>query len=97
MTRPVKLDLETVGKFVSAHDGWHTDADALEKIFTFPTYGAGLAFAVHLGFAADKRDHHPELNIGWGKVGVRWTTHDAGGITALDLEMAEVADHAYGR
>ncbi|MEO5768634.1 MAG: 4a-hydroxytetrahydrobiopterin dehydratase [Polyangia bacterium] len=97
MKRPTKLDLEAVENFISAHEGWHTDGDALEKTFAFPTYGAGVAFAVHLGFAADKRDHHPELNIAWGKVCVRWTTHDAGGVTALDLEMAEVADQAYGR
>jgi 4a-hydroxytetrahydrobiopterin dehydratase len=41
---------------------------------------------------AEKRDHHPDVTIGWGKARVLWTTHDAGGVTDLDLALAEATD-----
>jgi 4a-hydroxytetrahydrobiopterin dehydratase len=50
---------------------------------------------VRLAFAAEKRDHHPDLHVLWGRVRVDWSTHDAGGITALDTELAEIADRIY--
>jgi pterin-4a-carbinolamine dehydratase len=46
------------------------DSDALTKTYSFEHYGAAIAFAVHVGFAAEKRDHHPEMHISWGKVEV---------------------------
>jgi 4a-hydroxytetrahydrobiopterin dehydratase len=94
-TRPVR-DTAAGERFVAEHPGWTIVSEGLEKTYPFTEYGAALAFALRVGMAADKRDHHPDLHISWGKVGVRWTTHDAGGITALDLEMAKVGDSAYG-
>lgn len=95
MERPQKVSQDVVGGFLASHQGWRAEGDHLEKSYAFPYYGAGIAFAVHVGFVAEKKDHHPDLHISWGKVLVRWTTHDAGGITALDLEMAELTDRAY--
>ncbi|RYE92070.1 MAG: 4a-hydroxytetrahydrobiopterin dehydratase, partial [Myxococcales bacterium] len=43
-------------------------------------------------FVAEKYDHHPDLEVRHGKVDVRWTTHDARGLTALDLAQAERTD-----
>ncbi|MBC8131598.1 MAG: 4a-hydroxytetrahydrobiopterin dehydratase [Deltaproteobacteria bacterium] len=97
MERPAKLVTSTVEQFLSSHDGWKVAGEALEKTYAFPSYGPTVAFAVHIGFAAEKRDHHPDLHISWGKVLVRWTTHDAGGITSLDVELAELCDNAYHR
>jgi 4a-hydroxytetrahydrobiopterin dehydratase len=69
---------------------------ALGRTFRFPDYPAGIAFAVRVGFAAEARNHHPDLHIGWARVQVLWSTHDAGGITALDAEMAEQTDTLAG-
>ena len=55
-------------------------------------FAQAMAFAVRLGMLAEKRDHHPDLTIGWGKATVLWTTHDAGGITELDLTLAAASD-----
>jgi 4a-hydroxytetrahydrobiopterin dehydratase len=41
---------------------------------------------------AEKRDHHPDILVGWGRTRVLWTTHDAGGITQLDLDLATATD-----
>ena len=62
------------------------------SILAFPDFASALAFVVRLGCLAEKKDHHPDIELGWGKVRVLWTTHDAGGLTRLDLEMAEAAD-----
>lgn len=64
----------------------------MTKRFAFPDFGGSMAFAVRVGFEAEKRDHHPDLTIGWGRADVLWTTHDAGGITELDLALAERCD-----
>ena len=92
MTRQAKLSDEAIGAFLGAHAGWERADGALARTFAFDSYGAGIAFVVAVGFAAEARDHHPELVVGWRKVKVAWSTHDAGGVTALDVEMAERSD-----
>jgi 4a-hydroxytetrahydrobiopterin dehydratase len=93
-----KLPDEALSAFLSAHPGWSRldePGPALSKTFSFKDYAAGIAFVVRLAFAAEKRDHHPDLRVHWGRVRVDWSTHDAGGITAVDTEMAETADQIY--
>ena len=84
-----RLRDEDVTAFLEKHAGWAKKGEAIARTFKFDDYGGGLGFAVRVGLAAEKRDHHPDLFVGWGRVEVAWTTHDAGGVTALDLEMAE--------
>lgn len=92
MARPQKLETADVETWLAAHSGWAKDGDAIAKRFTFPDFSAALGFAVRVGMLAEKRDHHPDLLVAWGKATVLWTTHDAGGITRLDLELAEATD-----
>jgi 4a-hydroxytetrahydrobiopterin dehydratase len=97
MTKRQKLSDEAVGAFLDNHRGWEraTNPDgtaALARTFAFPDYAAGIAFVVGVGFAAEARDHHPDIHVGWRRVRVVWSTHDAGGITAFDLELAERTD-----
>ncbi len=92
MTSRAKLTDEAIAAFLAAHPGWERADEALVRTFAFDSYAAGIAFVVRLGFAAEARDHHPDLFVGWRKVKVSWSTHDAGGITAHDTEMAERTD-----
>ena len=92
MTRPTKLERADVDAWLAAHSGWERDGEALVRSYKLADFGAALAFAVRLGMIAEKRDHHPDILIGWGKARVLWTTHDAGGISGLDLELAEATD-----
>jgi 4a-hydroxytetrahydrobiopterin dehydratase len=92
MARPTKLDRPDVDAWLAAHAGWEREGDALVRSYKLADFGAALGFAVRLGMIAEKRDHHPDILIGWGKARVLWTTHDAGGITRLDLELAEATD-----
>lgn len=74
-------------------DGWSRDGDALVKEFRFGDYLAGLAFASGIGVIAEGLDHHPDLNIGWRRVNVAFTTHDAGSkLTAKDFAAAKAID-----
>jgi 4a-hydroxytetrahydrobiopterin dehydratase len=89
MAHREKLSEASLAAFVSSHAGWQRADGALAKTFTFPDYSHALGFVVRVALAAEKRDHHPDLTLSWGKVRVAWSTHDAGGVTAVDTEMAE--------
>lgn len=90
--RPPKLDDAAIAAWLDAHPGWAREGDAIARTFAMPDFAAALAFAVRLGMVAEKRDHHPDILVAWGKARVLWTTHDAGGITRLDLELAEATE-----
>lgn len=64
----------------------------LKKTFRFPNFQEALAFANRVGELAERENHHPRLEVEWGRVTVEWWTHSAGGITEKDLEMARLTD-----
>ena len=91
--RPAKLEASEVEAWLAAHAGWEREGDAaIVRAYKLADFGAAVAFTVRLGFVAEKRDHHPDVLVGWGKARVLWTTHDAGGLTRLDLDLAEATD-----
>ena len=69
--------------------GWERDGDEIVRTFEFDAYLDGVGFAAAAGGLAQEAFHHPEMTIGWREVAVRLTTHDAGGITEADLELAD--------
>lgn len=72
---------------------WGRDGDRLVKTFKFDSYLAGLAFASAVGVIAEGLNHHPDLAIGWRKVTVSFTTHDAGNkLTEKDFAAAAAID-----
>ena len=74
---------------LEALDGWERDGDKLVKTFETATYPQGLAFASAAGMVADGLNHHPDMSIGWKKVTLEFTTHDAGSkITQKDIDTA---------
>jgi 4a-hydroxytetrahydrobiopterin dehydratase len=71
-------------------DGWERDGDRIKKTFKLDSYMAGLAFACAVGTVCEGFDHHPDLVIGWKRVMVSFTTHDAGNkLSAKDFDAAE--------
>ncbi|MCW5939467.1 MAG: 4a-hydroxytetrahydrobiopterin dehydratase [Fimbriimonadaceae bacterium] len=71
---------------------WSLEHGMLTRLCEFPTYKDGLVFAMAVGYVADKLNHHPDLHVGYGKVRVATVTHDAGGLTAYDFELARRVD-----
>jgi 4a-hydroxytetrahydrobiopterin dehydratase len=92
MARPARLEAAVVDTWLAAHPGWVREGDSIAREFKLDDFGAALAFAVRLGLVAEKRDHHPDILVGWGKARVIWTTHDAGGVSQLDLDLAQATD-----
>ena len=68
---------------------WQEQDDALVREFELPSFPAAIEFVDRLAALAESEDHHPDIDIRYRCVTVRWTTHSAGGITGKDREMAE--------
>ncbi|MHB8637539.1 MAG: 4a-hydroxytetrahydrobiopterin dehydratase [Fimbriimonadaceae bacterium] len=83
-----KLSPDRVSAALAELEGWRSTGTAIEKVYEFATYKDGLVFACAVGYLADEMDHHPDLTIGYRRVGVTLTTHDAGGITEFDVRLA---------
>ncbi len=71
---------------------WTRDDDEIVRTYEFDDYLKGVAFASEVGEVAEEEFHHPEIIIGYKKVEVRLTSHEEGGITDKDVEMAERFD-----
>ena len=72
-------------------NGWTMSADgkALERSFRFKDFSAAFAFLTRVAMHAEKVDHHPEFTSVWNRVDFRLTTHDSGGVTDRDRQLAE--------
>ncbi len=96
MARPTKLEGLVVNAWLAQHSSWERASDiSIARTFKFSDFSAALGFVVRVGLAAEKADHHPDIELGWGRVRVLWTTHDAKGITSLDLELADASDKIF--
>lgn len=91
---PEKLNDESVEGWIETRRGWEMEDDALLKTFEFSSFRDSIVFVNRMATLADQRDHHPDIDIRYTKVRVSLSTHDAGGITEKDLEMAEQIDFA---
>jgi 4a-hydroxytetrahydrobiopterin dehydratase len=76
--------------------GWaaHGERDAITRRFHFQDFNKAFGFMSRVALLAEKLDHHPEWSNIYNRVDVLLTTHDAGGVTALDLRMAKFMDEA---
>jgi 4a-hydroxytetrahydrobiopterin dehydratase len=75
-------------------DGWAElpDRDAIAKSYKFADFNAAFAFMARVALKAEKMDHHPEWFNVYNKIDVVLSTHDAGGLTMRDIELAKFMD-----
>ncbi len=83
-----RLDEDARAAFVAEHPGWEIDEETLRRRFVFDGFPAAIAFVVHVAFAAEAADHHPDIDVRWNKVDIALTTHDAGALTEKDTALA---------
>lgn len=86
-----KLDPQERTDMIAALPGW-SDAegrDAICRTFCFKDFNAAFGFMARAALVAEKMDHHPEWSNVYNRVEVTLTTHDAGGVTGLDIELAK--------
>jgi 4a-hydroxytetrahydrobiopterin dehydratase len=84
----VKLSEGEVALAVSKLPGWKVEHDKLHREYAFVDFVAAFAFMSGAALVAQAMDHHPEWFNVWNKVRIDLVTHDAGGITALDVKLA---------
>jgi 4a-hydroxytetrahydrobiopterin dehydratase len=72
---------------------WQEKDKALVREFSFPDFKTALAFVNKVGELAEAANHHPDIQLGWGKVVVSLTTHSEGGVTDKDRQLAKEIDN----
>lgn len=83
------LSAEQIASGLAGLDGWRLEEGRLVRTFSFDSYLAGHDFARKAGEIAEAHDHHPDLLIGYRRVEVSTWTHDSGGITQKDVDLAK--------
>jgi len=73
---------------VSVPEGWSEVDAALEREFSFDGFREAIAFVDRVADLAEAENHHPDVDIRFKRVTLRWSTHSAGGITDRDRELA---------
>jgi 4a-hydroxytetrahydrobiopterin dehydratase len=86
------LDRAALGGALAGLEGWREDSGALVRELTFVSFMAAIAFIGRVAELAEAADHHPELRNVHRHVVVRLSTHEAGGITSRDVDMAHAID-----
>jgi 4a-hydroxytetrahydrobiopterin dehydratase len=87
-----KLSAEELPAKLSEVNSWERRDEKIFKRFNFENFAESLAFVNKIGAIAEKIDHHPDITFGWGYAEVYTTTHDAGGLTANDFDLAQAID-----
>jgi 4a-hydroxytetrahydrobiopterin dehydratase len=96
VTKRTPLSPEELSRALGELPGWTVAEGKLHREFRFPDFVRAFAFMSAVALAAEKRDHHPEWFNVYGRVVVDLTTHDAGGITRSDVELAKKMNELAG-
>ncbi len=98
MTRE-PLDPNAVSDAMTDLPAWALadDGKSISRSFRFRDFGEAFGFMARVALAAEKMDHHPDWANVYNRVDVRLNTHDAGGLTELDLKLARKMDRIAGQ
>jgi 4a-hydroxytetrahydrobiopterin dehydratase len=91
-----KLGDDEINGLLADLPGWSYSNDHLEKSFKFANFSEALGFMVRAGLAAEQLDHHPNWYNVYNKVDIQLWTHDAAGVTALDIKLAKTMNEIAG-
>lgn len=94
--RPQKLDPAEQAVRLATLDGWQLvpGREAITRSYRFADFNAAFGWMARVALLAEKLDHHPEWRNTYNRVEVVLTTHDAGGLTELDFQLAGFMDRA---
>jgi 4a-hydroxytetrahydrobiopterin dehydratase len=86
------LSTQQAESLLTTLPGWQIDAGELVRTFKFEDFRAALRFVNQVGDLAEEAQHHPDIDIRYNKVRLALVTHDAGGLTKKDFDLAGKAD-----
>jgi 4a-hydroxytetrahydrobiopterin dehydratase len=92
-----KLSASEVAKRLKLLKGWKRDGDFITKTFRFKTFMDGIRFVNDVAEVAEKQEHHPDIHIIWTTIKLQIQTHDEGGITNWDFDLAEAIEGSLKR
>lgn len=87
-TPPEQLSPKAQQQRLADVPGWQIAGDGLERTFRFPDFATAFGFMAAAAVVAERMNHHPEWSNVYNRVTVRLTTHDAGGLSAYDFDLA---------
>jgi 4a-hydroxytetrahydrobiopterin dehydratase len=94
VTRPAKIGAAAALAELPGWAAFEGGRDAIRRTYKFADFNAAFGFMTRVALMADKLDHHPEWSNVYNRVEVTLTTHDADGVTALDVQLAHFMDAA---
>lgn len=94
MARPPRLSDPEIETRLARLPGWARTGDAITRSFAFAGFPEAVEFVARLVGPAERLEHHPDLDVRYNKVIVTLSTHDQGGLTAYDFELAALVDGA---
>lgn len=92
MARPKRCSPEELARLTPGIPQWSVSAERLHREWKFADFSSAFAFMTRVAFLAEKTDHHPNWSNSYGRVTIDLSTHDAGGVTMLDVGLAEEID-----
>ena len=90
MTSP--LTAEQRKHFVADHPAWTLAGESISRTFEHEDFAEAIGFVNRVALAAEKADHHPDIDIRWNKVTLTLSTHSAKALTERDTDLAETID-----
>jgi 4a-hydroxytetrahydrobiopterin dehydratase len=87
-----QLDDNQIAAALALEPQWQRQGDAIARSFQFKDFPAAIKFVDAVAVAAEQAWHHPDIDIRWNKVTLTLTTHDAGGLTQKDFDLARQFD-----
>ena len=87
-----KLSEDAVMENLAALQGWELKNNGIEKSFTFDNFKQAFAAMTQIAMECEVANHHPEWSNVYNRLHIRFSTHDAGGITNADFDLAKIVD-----
>jgi 4a-hydroxytetrahydrobiopterin dehydratase len=97
MPKPARLNAKSLASALRKLPAWKVRNGKLHREYEFADFVTAFGFMSSTALVAQRLDHHPEWFNVWNTVRIDLTTHDSGGITALDVKLAQLAEELAGR
>ena len=88
-----RLDDATIGRLLDALPDWRREGDEIIRAARLPSFPAVIEVVVGIAELAEAADHHPDIDIRYRNLRLALTTHDEGGLTEKDFDLARQIEH----